>query len=183
MLAFTIGTSTHDWSSFQRLLDRHRIGCLVDVRSYPRSRLTHFNRPILRVSLNRVGISYVHLGDQLGGRPRSGSDRYDDMAQTPDFLAGIVTLLEMAPRTRLVLCCAEHDVITCHRFLLVGRHLAQRGVDLHHIARDGSLETQHDAEERLLTRTKVQADLLQSRDERLAEAYHRQEQRLRGEPA
>ena len=182
MRIWTLGTSSNTWPQFQHLLDRHGIGCLVDVRSFPRSRLPHFNRAILRVSLNRVGISYLHLPD-LGGRPRSGPDRFADMAQTPTFLAGIDTLLEIATRTRLALVCSEGENCDCHRFLLVARHLTALGTEVEHIHRDGSIETQHDAEERLLARTKVKPDLLRSREERLAEAYHRQEQRLRGEPA
>lgn len=183
MLVTTVGHSNLDWWPFERLLAQHSIGCVVDVRTYPRSRLTHFSSPALRVLLNRVGISYVFLGDQLGGRPRSGPDRYEVMARTTFFRTGIARLLEIAPRARVAILCAEAEPLECHRLLLIARHLAALGVEVEHIGRDGSVETHYDTEERLLAKTRVGPDLLRTRDERLAEAYHRQESRLRGEPA
>ena len=41
---FSVGHSSHDWPTFQRLLDRAEIEVVVDVRSHPVSRLPHFNR-------------------------------------------------------------------------------------------------------------------------------------------
>lgn len=183
MLVTTIGHSTLDWWPFERLLAQHSIGCVVDVRTYPRSRLPHFSSPALRVLLNRIGISYLFLGDQLGGRPRSGPNRYEEMAKSIAFQIGIARLLEVAPRTRVAMLCAEAEPLECHRLLLVARHLASLGIEIKHIHRDGTVEPQHDAEERLLSKTRVKPDLLRSREERLAEAYHRAECRLRGEPA
>lgn len=183
MLVLTIGHSSHGWPHFQHLLDQHRIGCIADVRSYPRSRLPHFTSPMLRVLLNRMGVSYVWLGDQLGGRPRSGPNLYAEMAETLFFRTGIERLLEIAPRTRLALMCAEAEVLECHRFLLVTRHLAAIGIEIEHIHGDGTIETQHDAEERLMARLRIKPDLLTTREERLADAYRKQELRLRGESA
>lgn len=180
MRIFTLGHSNHDWPTFQRLLDQHRIGCIADVRSRPRSRLTHFSAPYVRVNLNRSGVAYLYLGDLLGGIPVSGPDRYEDMARTVGFRTGIDRLLEIAPRTRLALLCAEHDPLTCHRFLLITRHLATIGVAVDHILRDGSVESQQTVEGRLLVRTKVKPDLLTSPADRLALAYAKQEQRLGG---
>ena len=183
MQAFSIGHSRHTWPHFQSLIEQHRIGCVADVRSYPRSRLPYFSTPSLRVLLNRVGVSYVWLGDQLGGRPRSGPTLYSEIALTPHFRTGIERLLEIAGRTRVAMLCSEAQVLDCHRFNLLSRHLTELGVEVVHIHPDGTTESQFDAEERLMTRRKVPADLLMGRQERLAIAYHRQEQRLRGESA
>lgn len=177
----TLGHSTHPWPDFQRLLEQHRIGCVADVRSYPRSRLPHFSVPAFRVLLNRIGISYVWLGDQLGGRPKSGPNRYDDMAQTVGFRTGIERLLEIAPRTRVAMLCSEGEVLDCHRFLLISRHLVSQGVQVDHIRSDGTVETHAESEERLMARTRVKPDLLTSHDDMLDAAYRRQEARLRGE--
>lgn len=179
----TLGHSSHNWPAFHRLLDQHGIGAIADVRSRPRSRLPHFTAPRFRANLNQIGVAYVFLGDQLGGMPAQGPNRYDQMAKTVDFRTGIARILEIMPRTRLAICCSEHEALECHRFLLVSRHLAELGIEVEHIHRDGSIETQHAAEQRLLARTRVQPDLLDSREEVLAEAYRRQEMRLRGELA
>lgn len=53
---FTIGHSSHDWSTFQRLLYRAEVGVILDVRSNPVSRLPHFNRTALKERLNATGI-------------------------------------------------------------------------------------------------------------------------------
>ncbi len=181
MLVLTLGHSWHDWPRFQHLLDQHRIGCIADVRSYPRSRLPHFTSPMFRVLLNRIGVSYLWLGDQLGGRPRSGPSLYAEISRTPFFRTGIKRLLEIAPRTRIAITCAEAKNLECHRVLLIARHLAALGVEVEHIHGDGTIETQHDAEERLMSRWRIKPDLLTTREERLAEAYRKQELRLRGE--
>ncbi len=182
-MLWTIGHSTLPWDQFQGLLEQHRIGCIADVRSYPRSRYAHFSSPAIRVLLNRVGVSYVFLGDQLGGRPRSGPDRYEEMAQTPFFRTGIERLLEIAPRTRLAIMCSEGQPLECHRLLLVARYLAGCGVKVEHIHRDGTTTTQHDAEEQLIARLRSKPDLFSNREQRVAEGYRKQELRLRGETA
>jgi uncharacterized protein (DUF488 family) len=66
---YSVGHSSHDWSTFILLLDAAGIGVVIDVRSNPASRLPHFNRTALKERLNAVGIGYVFLGLELGGRP------------------------------------------------------------------------------------------------------------------
>ena len=51
---------------------------------------------------------------------------------------------------RLALMCAEKDPLTCHRAILVCRHLRPVVGDIVHILGDGSLETHGEAETRLL---------------------------------
>jgi hypothetical protein len=46
--------------------------------------------------------------------------------------------------------CAEEDPLQCHRFLMIGPALLQRGVTPSHIRRGGELESQRVAEDRLL---------------------------------
>ncbi|ODT68033.1 MAG: hypothetical protein ABS75_22000 [Pelagibacterium sp. SCN 63-23] len=177
----TLGHSAHDWPTFQRLLELNSIGAIADVRSRPRSRFRHFNASTLRGNLNQIGVSYLFLGDLLGGMPTHGPVRYEEMAQTIEFRTGIARLLEIMPRTRLALLCSEHEVLDCHRFLLISRHLTGLGVDVEHIHRDGTVETQREAEDRLMTRTRVERDLLTDPEDKISEAYRRQELRLRGE--
>ena len=107
---------------------------VADVRSSPYSRHSpHFSRDELRAELRSEGISYVFLGNELGGRPKDrrfyceGVADYEKMAQTPEFKTGLDRVIEGARKYRIALMCSEHDPLDCHRCLLVGRALAQRG--------------------------------------------------------
>ena len=73
---YSVGHSSHDWPTFIRLLDAVSIGVVIDVRSNPASRLPHFNRTALKERLNAVGIGYVFLGLELGGRAPEGGVLY-----------------------------------------------------------------------------------------------------------
>ena len=100
-IILSVGTSSHDWPTFQLLLDRAEIGVVIDVRSNPVLRLAHFNRTTLKERVNAAGIGYVFLGLELGGRPRNGSVAdYEKMATSQLFAEGIARVEEMAARTR-----------------------------------------------------------------------------------
>lgn len=179
-IVLTVGHSSHDWPTFLRLLDRAEIGVVVDIRSNPVSRLPHFNRMALKEHLNAAGVGYVFLGLELGGRPRSGGvPDYEKMATSPIFADGIARVEEMAARTRPALMCSEHEPLTCHRCLLVGRRLVERGVSVAHILRDGSIEPNEVTEDRLLALTgQTERDLLATREDRLRAAYRVQGLRI-----
>jgi uncharacterized protein (DUF488 family) len=169
----TIGHSSHQWTQFAALIRGAEVRALADVRSSPSSRYAHFNRAALNAGLNAVGISYVFMGVELGGRPRCGGPAdYEQMAKSPLFLTGLDQIEEMASRSRLALMCSEHEPLECHRCLLVGRRLVERGVDVAHILRDGRIERHAETEERLLKLTRqTDRDLFASRDQRLTAAY------------
>ena len=177
---FTVGHSNFDWSTFQRLLDQAEVGVILDVRSNPASRLPHFNRAALKERLNAAGVGYVFLGIELGGRPRNGDvPDYEKMAASPLFAEGIARVEEMAARTRPALMCSEHEPLICHRCLLVGHRLAERGVSVAHILRDGSIEPNEVTEDRLLALTgQTERDLLATRVDRLRAAYRIQGLRI-----
>ena len=50
----------------------------------------------------------------------------------------------------IALMCAEEDPITCHRFLMICPELTPLGIEPSHIRKGGTVETQRDAEDRLL---------------------------------
>ena len=177
---WSVGHSSHDWAKFTDLLAVADIAAVADVRSWPSSRLPHFNRATLKERLNALGIAYVFLGLELGGRPRNGIPAdYETMARSPLFADGLSRVEEFSGRTRLALMCSEHEPLECHRCLLVGRTLIDRGVGVEHILRDGRIETQAQTEDRLLKLTRqTEDDLLASRSERLARAYRDQNLRL-----
>jgi uncharacterized protein (DUF488 family) len=176
---YSIGHSNHDWSAFARLIGKAEIGAIADVRSNPASRLPHFNRSALRDRLNASGVSYLFMGIELGGRPTDGVPDYQAMAATSLFTEGIAQVEQIAARTRLALMCSEYEPLTCHRCLLIGRHLTERRADVAHILRDGTIEPYYVTEDRLLALTRLtNADLVSSRADRLGAAYRAQSIRI-----
>jgi uncharacterized protein (DUF488 family) len=155
---YTIGHSNHTTEAFLALLTRHEIDLLVDVRSQPTSAYAYqFNEPQLRADASAAGLRYLFLGRQLGGRPigdefydDEGHVRYDALAASPEFLAGIKRLQREAQERRVAMMCSEEDPAVCHRRLLVSRVLASLGMESLHIRADGQLNTEDDliAEER-----------------------------------
>ena len=132
---WTLGHSTHDWHSFEMLLAAADIGAVADLRSWPSSRLPHFSRPALKARLSASGVAYIYLGLELGGRLRNGVPAdYEAMAEQTLFREGLSEVQSIASRTRLTLMCSEHEPLTCHRCLLVGRRLVGRGVEVAHIS-------------------------------------------------
>lgn len=67
---YSIGHGARKTEDFIKLLKQYGIRYVADVRSFPQSRLhPQFNRKALENSLGVEEITYVFLGDQLGGRP------------------------------------------------------------------------------------------------------------------
>jgi uncharacterized protein (DUF488 family) len=94
------------------------------------------------------------------------------MAQAPEFSKGLDRVIEGAKKYRIALMCSERDPLDCHRCLLVGRALAQRGVRVNHILDDGRIVSHSQIEEALLRLAgRDAADLFAPPSERLARAY------------
>lgn len=183
---FTIGHSTHPQETFIGLLQRHGITALCDVRSNPYSRINpQFNREELEEALLGQGISYRFLGKELGARSNDptcyerGKVQYTLLAQTELFKNGIKRVLRGLQDFRIALMCAEKEPLECHRTILVARHLVELGIHVEHIHADGRLESHDVALIRLAKMLRLpEDDLFRSREELLADAYLRQEERI-----
>lgn len=183
---FTIGHSDHEMPEFVSLLERYGVTAIADVRSQPYSRFHgQFNRETLAELLNRAGIQYVFLGRELGARRSERESyhekqaRYDLIAKLPAFHEGLDRLRRGLTTHRIALLCAEKDPITCHRTVLVCRHLRADFIDIRHILADGSIETMDQAETRLLEAVKVPAEhLFRARSELIEHAYDLQGERI-----
>lgn len=176
---YTIGHSTHEFSTFLGLLRNHRIEVVVDVRSQPFSRLAWFCGPSLKRELKAGGLRYVFMGDELGARRQEREcyigrrADYDLIARTTAFKEGIRRIRDGVANYRIALMCAERDPLNCHRTVLVCRH-AKSFSNISHILADGHLESHADAELRMMSRyTAPEGDLFRSRIELLNEAYRR----------
>ena len=185
---YTVGHSTHSWAEFVKLLLRHRIDAVFDVRSAPFSRYaTHFNYDQLRQSLEIIGIAYEFLGDELGGRPADrscydseGQVRYDQVAATDFFDEGIGRVVRRADECRVVLLCTEKEPLDCHRTLLVARELKERSVEVDHILWDGNLENHSTSMDRLLDLFNLShlGDMFQSKDDTIGNAINLQAKKV-----
>jgi uncharacterized protein (DUF488 family) len=155
---FTIGHSNLELEVFLALLGHHGVQTLGDVRSRPASfRFPQFNREPLEAGLSSVGIRYEFLGETLGGRPadmrvyrEDGLVDYAACRRAADFIEGIERALALSRASVAALMCAEEDPLQCHRFLMICPALLERGISPVHIRRGGTLESQSEAEDRLL---------------------------------
>jgi uncharacterized protein (DUF488 family) len=70
------------------------------------------------------------------------------MAETEAFREGLCKLQELMQFSRVAILCAEEDPSRCHRRHLIAPVLHDQGVQLIHIRRDGSNETESELRER-----------------------------------
>ena len=162
---FTIGHSNLDLEEFLSLLLRHAIQTVCDVRSRPASfRFPQFNRDAFEVNLRDAGYKYEFFGESLGGRPEdsrvyqsNGVVDYFLRRKARDFAAGVDRVVEISRTQSIAMMCAEEDPLHCHRFLMICPELLERGVTPVHIRRGGVLESQREAEDRLLSQNDLTA--------------------------
>lgn len=148
----TIGHSNHPLDRFLELLRQHEVDVLVDARSQPVSRFSpHFSRNALDRAVTALSIGYLFMGDALGGRPSArecydaeGKVDYDRIEAQPFYQRAIEQLLDGIARFRVCVLCAEEDPSRCHRRLLIARTLVQRGIDVLHIRKTGTIETEQE---------------------------------------
>jgi len=182
----TIGHSTLPYERFLALLRRASVTAVADVRTAPYSRLfPHFNRNALREELRQDGVAYVFLGEELGGRPKDkrffcdGVADYEKMAETEEFAQGLDRVIEGAKKYRIAMMCSEHDPLDCHRCLLVGRALHERGIAVRHILSEGQIVDHQQIEDKLMEMSgKSDIDLFEPPTKRLAAAYRERAMRV-----
>ena len=141
---YTIGHSTHSIETFIAMLQAFDIQIVADIRSLPGSRkFPQFNQENLKVSLEEVGIQYVHLTD-LGGRRKAKKDSkntswnnvsfrgYADYMETEQFENAIKNMAHLAEEKTLVYMCSEAVWWRCHRSM-VSDYLKAKGWNVLHI--------------------------------------------------
>ncbi len=148
---FSIGHGSRKAGDFLALLEQYNIRILADVRSKPYSRFhPQFNKNKLDTFLASFGISYVFMGDELGGRPEDpscynaeGKIDYNVVKEKDFFKAGIERLIETSGKgLSLAMMCSERDPAMCHRCNLIGKVLLEHGIDVHHIDEKGEIRNQ-----------------------------------------
>lgn len=156
---YTIGHSTNPIEYFIRILHMHKINCIIDVRSTPFSKYAHqYNREELKSTLNKCGIYYIYMGDELGARRKEknlysneGFVDFDEVRKNAVFQKGIKRITEGIKKGyNIALMCTEKDPIACHRCILLGREFHEKGYNVCNITQGGKIQTQIMIEERLL---------------------------------
>lgn len=149
---FTIGHSTRSAQEFLRLLLKHSIECVADVRRFPSSsKHPHFTRGRLEEILKKYGIDYVWF-ESLGGYRKKildsspniaiqseGFRNYADYMLTESFKEAIEQLEALASERRTVIMCAERFFWRCHR-KFISDFLVIRGWKVIHILNDRTSE-------------------------------------------
>jgi uncharacterized protein (DUF488 family) len=188
---FTVGHSILEFGPFAKLLKDRGAELVADVRSLPQSaRLPHFSQPAFEKLLSAEHISYLFLGEELGGRPDdvdayrpNGVVDYAARRKSYAFQSGVERLLRKLEGQSVAMMCAEEDPLECHRFLMVCPELVKLGIHPLHIRKGGQIETQEEAENRLLAANgfaAVATNTLfpQARTEALEDAYRLQAERF-----
>jgi uncharacterized protein (DUF488 family) len=129
----TVGHSNRSIDTFLELLGEHGIQVIVDVRSFPTSKIERFKREQMEKWLPEHGIEYVWLGKELGGYRQGGYKRH---MRTKLFREGIKKLLEIAKAKRTCIMCMEVKPKYCHR-RFISAHLERKGVKVIHIIGKG----------------------------------------------
>lgn len=181
---YSIGYATKPLSAFLSQLQAFGISAVADVRSVPYSKRFHdYHREPLATSLQRAGVHYVYLGEELG--PRSpdpahydpeGQVQFARLARDPSFQSGVERLQRgLHKGLQIAMLCAEKDPAICHRSLLVGYHLlAEHGLDTQHILHDGRVESEQALQRRLMEAHGILPDLLRTEPECTAAAWRAQ---------
>jgi len=132
---YTLGTNKRSEEDFIEILLAYNIQSLIDVRSFPRSKIPIFRRENLEPALRLEGIEYHFLGAELGGFRKGGYIAY---TITDDFRKGIDLLESIAFTKTSVIICAERFPWKCHR-KWIARELHKRGWGVEHIIDKGKV--------------------------------------------
>ncbi len=130
---YTLGTNRRSEEDFIEILFAYNIQSLIDVRRFPKSKISIFMREKLEPFLNLEGIEYHFLGTELGGFRKGGYIAY---TLTDDFRKGIDLLESIALTKTSVIVCAERFPWKCHR-KWIARELHKRGWEVEHIIDKG----------------------------------------------
>lgn len=150
---YSIGHGNRRAETFFNLLKQYEIDFLVDVRTNPFSR---FNPDFSRVKLEQIckdySVTYLFLGDSLGGKPANracydanGHVLYEEVMKTDTFIQSANRLITAYNKNLKVACmCSELRPCECHRSKMIGRYLSSQNVEVQHIDEKGNLVSQQD---------------------------------------
>lgn len=123
---YLIGHGNKKLPEFTSQLKEKNVNALIDVRSIPYSRFAfQFNRENIKKYMETEGISYIYMGDLLGGKREEGFEEY---MKSEAFKQAIAKLKEEAGKCTPAIMCAETDHAKCHR-RFIGAELKEFDVE------------------------------------------------------
>jgi len=132
---YTLGTDLRSAEDFIEILLAYEIRAVIDVRSFPKSRMSHFSKAPLTELLKSNGIAYHFFGKELGGFRKGGYAAY---VTTEEFSNGVGMIESVAEETVSVIICSEKFPWKCHR-KWISRELQRRGWSVEHIIDKGKV--------------------------------------------
>ena len=148
---YSIGHGNKKIEEFIKELKSFNIVFLLDIRSKPYSKWNpQFNQVQLEKELNENLITYVFVGDSLGGLPEDrscydneGKVVYDLIKEKDFFKKGLKRLLSAnSKKIKLAIMCSESKPEECHRSKLVGQELLKEKISLNHIISFNRIKSQ-----------------------------------------
>lgn len=124
---YTLGYGARSLDEFVELLNCHRIGYLIDVRSSPYSRFKpEFSKEALAREIAQHNVRYLYMGNVLGGRPddsscyQDGKVDYETIKTKEWYQQGLERLVRaFEQQLRVVIMCSEGKPEHCHRSKLL----------------------------------------------------------------
>lgn len=152
---YTIGHSNLKKEEFLRNLIINNVNYIIDVRSIPYSKyVTWANRENLKEYLESNGIHYKFWGDVFGAKRKepelytNGAVDFNKVRNTENFKLYMDSIVKKAVYCYTIcFMCTEQDPIDCHRSIMLQPALP---LEMYHILRDGSIQTRHELEKRML---------------------------------
>jgi len=132
---YTLGTDLRSAEDFIEILLAYEIRAVIDVRSFPKSRMSHFSKNPLAELLKSNGIAYHFFGKELGGFRKGGYAAY---VTTEEFSNGVGMIESVAKETVSVIICSEKFPWKCHR-KWISRELQHGGWSVEHIIDKGKV--------------------------------------------
>ncbi len=114
-IVFTLGTSNRKIEEFLKILKKHKINLIIDVRRYPKSKFEFFNKESLEKILKDEGIGYLHVKELGGFKAENWRELFEGYVKSDVFKDALERVIEMAKEKRICLICAERDFRRCHR--------------------------------------------------------------------
>ena len=191
MKIYTIGHSNYSVEKLLDMLKIYEIDCVIDIRGTPYSKYNvQFNKETIRKTLTDRGYLYIYMGKEFAVQrmnkssyTKEGYADFEKSMRDEHFLEGIKRLKNgLNKGYKIALMGAMQDPINCHRAILVGRALREKGFNVKHILHEGTLASQEELEERILekyfsTRNQLTIDALlgqePTKEELIIESYRK----------
>lgn len=140
-MIYSIGHGNKKFEYFLSELRSFNVRYVIDVRTNPYSKYNpQYNREELKGSLEADKISYVYMGDNLGGLPSDrscyieGKVSYDLIKEKEFFKLGLARIITAFTKDlNVAVMCSETKPEDCHRSKLIGQELLKENIVMHHI--------------------------------------------------